>query len=48
MTAKEIVRAKFEESYAAPADEDVVMLLPASTEEVLFFWKSRILILIYP
>ena len=33
---EEIVRAKFEESYAAPADDsdDVDMLLPASTKKV--------------
>ena len=37
-TAKGIVRAKFEEFYATPADDDVVMLPPAgaSTKEVRF------------
>jgi hypothetical protein len=51
-TAEEIVRAKFEESYAAPADDsdDVDMLPPASTKKVhylLVYSKSHRLILIY-
>ena len=36
-TAEEIVRAKFEESYAALADDDVDMLPPASTKKV--YWS---------
>jgi hypothetical protein len=50
--AEEIVRAKFDESYAAPADDsdDVDMLPPASTKKVhylLIYLKSHRLILIY-
>jgi hypothetical protein len=33
-TAEEIVRAKFEESYDAQVDDDVVMLPPASQKKV--------------
>ena len=36
-TAEEIVRAKFEELYAALADDDVDMLLPVSTKKV--YWS---------
>jgi len=38
-TVEEIVRAKFEESYAALADDDVDMLPPASTKKV--YWSIR-------
>jgi hypothetical protein len=40
-TTEEIVRAKFEESYAVPADDDddVDMLLPVSTKKV--YWSIQ-------
>ena len=38
-TVEEIVRAKFEESYAVLADDDVDMLPPASTKKV--YWSIR-------